>query len=75
MGNCAPQFHELHHPKYQQFENQVLHPSSYDPLPQKSLLEDTLKIFMERTGQSTIQVPEPELSLEDMPKVFMERAG
>jgi hypothetical protein len=56
MENCALQFHELHHPEYQQFENQVLHPSSYDPIPQKSSLEDTLKIFMERTGQSTIQV-------------------
>jgi hypothetical protein len=73
MGNCAPQFHELHHPKYQQFENQVLHHSSYDPLPQKSSLEDMLKIFMKRTGQSTILVPQPELSLEDTLKVFMER--
>jgi len=73
MENYAPQFHELHHPEYQQFENQVIHPSSYDPLPQKSSLEDTLKIFMERTGQFTIQVPRPELSLEDTLKVFMER--
>jgi hypothetical protein len=71
----ASSSHELHHPDYQQFENQVLHPSSYDPLPQKSSLEDTLKIFMERNGQSTIQVPQPELSLEDTPKVFMERTG
>jgi hypothetical protein len=75
MGNCAPQFHELHHFEYQQFQNQVLHPSSYDLLPQKSSLKDTLKIFIERTGQSTIQVPQPELSLEDTLKVFMERTG
>jgi hypothetical protein len=33
MGNCAPQFYELHHPEYPQFENQVFHPSSYDLLP------------------------------------------
>jgi hypothetical protein len=75
MENCAPQFHELHHPEYQQFENQVLHPSSYDLFPQKSSLEDMLKIFMERTSQSTIQVPQPELSLEDTLKVFMERTS
>ncbi|XP_062167011.1 uncharacterized protein LOC133873308 [Alnus glutinosa] len=42
------------------FENQVLNPSSYDPLSQKSSLEDTLKEFMEITGQSTIQVLQPE---------------
>jgi hypothetical protein len=33
MGNCAPQFHELHHPEYPQFKNQVLRPSSYDHYP------------------------------------------
>jgi hypothetical protein len=71
MRNCAPQFQELHHPEYLQFENQVLNPSSYDPLPQKSL-EDTLKEFMEITGQSTIQVLQPESSLEDTLKEFME---
>jgi hypothetical protein len=70
MGNCAPQFHKLHHPEYPQFKNQALHPSSYDPLPQKSSLEDTLKVFMERTSQSTIQVPQPESSLEDTFKAF-----
>jgi len=34
-------------------------------------LEDTLKLFMERTSQSTIQVPQPELSLEDTFKAFI----
>jgi hypothetical protein len=71
MGNCAPQFHKLHHPKQLQFETQVIHPSSYDPLPQKYSLEDMLKVFMERTGQSTIQVPQPESSLEDTLKAVM----
>jgi hypothetical protein len=71
MGNCAPQFHELHHAEYPQFENQVLHPSSYGPLPQKSSLEDTLKEFMEITSQSTIQMPQPELSLADTFKAFI----
>jgi hypothetical protein len=30
---------------------------------------------MERTDQSTIQVPQPELSLEDTLNVFMDRIG
>jgi hypothetical protein len=71
MENCAPQFQELHHPEYLQFENLVLHPSSYDHFPQTSSLKDTLKEFMERTGQSTIQVPQPESSSEDTFKAFM----
>jgi hypothetical protein len=75
MGNCTPQFHELHHPEYPQFETQVLHPLSYDLLPKKSSLEDTLKVFMERTGQSTIQLPQPESSLEDTLKAFMHLIG
>jgi hypothetical protein len=34
-------------------------------------LEDTLKEFMEKTGQSTIQVPQLESSLEDTFKAFI----
>jgi uncharacterized coiled-coil protein SlyX len=75
MGNCAPQFHELHHPEYPQFENQVLDPSSYNPLPQQSSLEDTLNEFMEITSQSTIQVLQPKSSLEDALKEFMEKTS
>jgi hypothetical protein len=74
-GNYTPQYHDLHHPEYPQFENQVLHPSSYDPLPQKSSLEDTLKEFIERSDQSTIQVPQLEFSLEDTLKEFMDITG
>jgi hypothetical protein len=74
MRNYAPQFQELHHPEYLQFGNQVLNHSSYDPLPKKSL-EDTLKEFMEITGQSTTQVLQPEPSLEDMLKEFMENTS
>jgi hypothetical protein len=54
MGNCAPQFQELHHPDYSQFDSQSSHPSSYN-YPASSLqstLEDTLKVFMELTGQA-----------------------
>jgi hypothetical protein len=53
--NYAPPHNELHYPEYPQFENQVFNPSSYDPFPQRSSLEDALKEFMERTGKSTIQ--------------------
>jgi hypothetical protein len=34
MRNCAPQFQELHHPEYLQFDNQSSHPSSYNYLTQ-----------------------------------------
>jgi uncharacterized coiled-coil protein SlyX len=53
MGNCAPQFQELHHPDYPQFDNQSSHPSSYNypTSSSQSTLEDTLKVFMELTGQ------------------------
>jgi hypothetical protein len=52
MGNCAPQFQELHHPDYSQFDNKSSHPSSYNYLASssQSTLEDTLKVFMQLTG-------------------------
>jgi uncharacterized protein (UPF0305 family) len=34
-----------------------------------------LKVFMERTSQSTIQVPQPESSLENNLKAFMHLTG
>jgi hypothetical protein len=74
-GNYAPPHNELHYPEYPQFKNQVLNLSSYDPLPQRSSLEDALKEFMERTGKSTIQVPQPELSLEDTVKAFIQASS
>ena len=71
-GNYALQCHELHQPEYPQFDNQVLHPSPQDYPPQQSLLEDSLRSFMQLTSQSTVQVPQPQLSLEDMLKAFMQ---
>jgi hypothetical protein len=58
MGNCAPQFQELHHPDYPQFDNQSSHPSSYNYLASSSwsTLEDTLKVFMDLTGQAISDV-------------------
>jgi hypothetical protein len=38
-------------------------------------LEDTLKEFTEITGQSIIQVLQPESSLEDVLMEFMEKTG
>jgi hypothetical protein len=58
IGNCAPQFQELHYLDYPQFNNQSSHPSSYNYLasPSQSTLEDTLKVFMELTGQTISDV-------------------
>jgi len=58
MGNCAPQFQELHHPDYPQFDNQSSHPLSYNYLASslQSTLEDTLKVFMELIGQAISDV-------------------
>jgi hypothetical protein len=58
MGNCAPQFQELHYPDCPQFDNQSSHPSSYvyPASSSQSTLEDTLKVFMELTGQAISDV-------------------
>lgn len=58
MGNCAPQFQELHYPNYPQFDNQSSHPSSYvyPASSSQSTLEDTLKVFMELTCQAISDV-------------------
>jgi hypothetical protein len=58
IGNCAPQFQELHYLDYPQFDNQSSHPSSYNyPASlSQSTLEDTLKVFMELTGQAISDV-------------------
>jgi hypothetical protein len=52
--NYASPHNELHHPEYSQFKNQVLHPSSYDRLPQRLSLEETLQAFIQ-TGNRNIQ--------------------
>jgi hypothetical protein len=51
-GNYAPPHNELHHPEYSQFKNQVLHPSSYDPLPKKLSLEEILQAFIQASNQN-----------------------
>jgi hypothetical protein len=58
MGNCAPQFQKLHHSEYLQFDDQSSHPSSHNyPVSfSQSTLEDTLKVFMQLTGQALSEV-------------------
>ena len=51
MGNYTPQFDELQHPKYPQFDNQASHPSSCNYLPQDPSLEDTLKAFIQSNNK------------------------
>jgi hypothetical protein len=50
-GNYAPQFHELHHPEYSQFDNQSSIPSSCNYPPQELSLEDTYKAFIHIVNQ------------------------
>jgi hypothetical protein len=69
MRNYAPQFHELHYFEYLQFNNPSSIPLSYHYPPKQSLLEETLKEFMQLIGQSIIPVSQ-ELSLEDTFVVF-----
>jgi hypothetical protein len=54
MGNYAPQFQELHHSEYPQFDDQSSHPSShnYPASSSQSTLEDSLKAFMQFTSQT-----------------------
>jgi len=58
MGNYSPQFQEMHHSKYQQFDDQSSHPSSHNNPASfsQSTLEDTLKVFMQLTGQAISEV-------------------
>jgi hypothetical protein len=51
-GDYAPQYHELHHPEYLQFDDQSSHPSFYNQSAPQSVLEDTLKAFMHLTCQA-----------------------
>jgi hypothetical protein len=56
MGNYAPQSYGLHHPEYSQSDNPSSNLSSYNYPPKQSLLEDSLKEFMQLTGQSIQEI-------------------
>jgi len=51
-GNYAPQYHELHHPEYPQFDNQSSHPLSYNYLEPHSSFKDTIKAFIQASSQN-----------------------
>jgi hypothetical protein len=51
-GNYAPQYHELHHPEYPQFDHQSSHPSSYNYPAQELSFEDTVKAFIQASSQN-----------------------
>jgi hypothetical protein len=52
MGNYAPQYHELHHPEYPQFNHQSSNPSSYNYPAQELSFEDTVKSFIQASSQN-----------------------
>jgi hypothetical protein len=54
--NFALQSDGLHHPEYPQSDNPFSIPSSYDYPPKQSLLEETLKEFIQLTGQSLQEI-------------------
>jgi hypothetical protein len=56
IRNYAPQCHELHHLEYSQFDSQSSHYSSYNQSVPQSTLEDTLKAFMQITGQAISRI-------------------
>ena len=73
-GNYAPQSYGLHHLEYLQFDNPSSNPSSYNYPPKQSSLEETLKEFMQKTGQSTCLMSQ-ELSLENTLEAFEQTAS
>jgi hypothetical protein len=56
MENFASQSYGLHHPEYPQSDNPFSVPSSYDYPPKQSSLEETLKEFIQLTGQSLQEI-------------------
>ena len=70
-GNCAPQSYGLHHPEYPQSDNSSSNPLSHYYPPKQSSLKETLKEFMQLTGQSTNPTSQ-EPSLEDTLKTFIQ---
>jgi hypothetical protein len=78
MGNCAPQFQELHHFEYLQFDDQSSHPSSYNypASSSQSTLEDSLKALMQFTSQTINEMKNATLentqAISDMKNATME---
>jgi len=51
-GNYAPQYHELYHTKYPQFDHQSSNPSSYNYPAQELSFEDTVKAFIQVSSKN-----------------------
>jgi hypothetical protein len=62
MGNCATQYHDLHHPKNPQFNHQSSPPSSYNYQGQELSLEDTLKAYTQKMKQNIQELKEANFS-------------
>jgi hypothetical protein len=52
MRNYAPQYHELYHPEYPQFDQQSSHHSSYNYPAQELSSEDTFIAFIQKSIQN-----------------------
>jgi hypothetical protein len=52
IGNCAPQYHDLYHPKYPQINHQSSPPSSYNYPAQRLSLEETLQAFIQTSNRN-----------------------
>jgi hypothetical protein len=74
-GNCAPQYHDLHHPEYPQFNHQSSNPSSYNYPAQELSFEDTVKAFIQASNQSTQELKNATMrsnqAIQELQKVTM----
>jgi acetylglutamate synthase len=67
MGNCAPQYHELHNLAYPQFDHKSSNnPSSYDRLPQRLSLEETLQAFIQTSNRNIQELKKVTMSNQMM---------
>jgi hypothetical protein len=65
--NCAPQYHELHNPAYPQFDHKSSNnPSSYDRLPQRLSLEETLQAFIQTSNRNIQELKKVTISNNQM---------
>jgi hypothetical protein len=66
MGNCAPQYHDLHHPEYPQINHQSSPPSSYNYPAQRLSLEETLQAFIQTSNRNIQELKKVTMSNNQM---------
>ncbi|XP_062166963.1 uncharacterized protein LOC133873251 [Alnus glutinosa] len=66
MGNCAPQYHDLHHPEYPQINHQYSPPSSYNYPAQRLSLEETLQAFIQTSNRNIQELKKVTMSNNQM---------